>query len=361
MNESKQRGDQHEAPVRVVVVGAGQWGPNLIRTLHFREDCTVARVVDVDPERLRQVQKHYPGISVESHIEPSLEDPCIDAFVVATPTSTHHTIVKAALLRDKHVLVEKPLARSLSEAEELCNLAKDRKRVLLVGHVFLYNAAVQWVKEFVQSGSLGDVQYVSMERTNLGPIRTDVNAAWDLGAHDVSIANFWLGEEPTHVSAVGGVWINVGVEDAVFATFRYPDDVLVNLHLSWLNPRKSRLITVVGDRRMLTLDDLSLTEPVRVYDKGVSDEEIAPTFTDGFLSFRSSVRESDITIPKIVMREPLAEECDHFLECIQHNAAPRTGGAFGLGVVRALDAIDRSISNHGAQEPIFTSSTSSAC
>jgi predicted dehydrogenase len=191
-----------------------------------------------------------------------------------------------------------------------------------------------------------------MVRTNLGPIRMDVNAAWDLASHDISIANYWLDMKPVAASAVGGTWINSGIEDAVFATVRYPYDVLVNLHVSWLNPRKAREITVAGEKRMLTFDDMNLSEPVRLYDRRVADDRISPGFIDTFASFRASIREGDITIPRVQSGEPLRNECDHFLECIAKGAEPATGAREGLAVVRTLEAIERSIRNSGREEKI---------
>lgn len=220
----------------------------------------------------------------------------------------------------------------------------------MVGHVFLFNVGIRYVKEHLES--LGRVYYIAMVRTNLGPIRADVNAAWDLAAHDVSIANYWLEGEPVTASAVGGSWINRGIEDTVFATLRYPEGVLVNLHASWLNPRKARDITVVGDRRMLTFDDMNLGEPIRLYDKRVDEQRIASQFIDTFGSFRSGVREGDVTIPKIPSGEPLRQECDHFLDCVINSKRPLTDGAEAARVVRVLEAIGRSAANAGREERI---------
>jgi predicted dehydrogenase len=180
----------------------------------------------------------------------------------------------------------------------------------------------------------------------------DVNAAWDLASHDISIVNFWLAAEPISVSAVGGVYINVGIEDAVFATLRYPDEVLVNLHASWLNPKKAREITVVGDRQMLTFDDMNLNEPVRIYDKQVSDVRVKPPYVDSFATFRASVRDGNVVIPRIIMGEPLKAECDHFIACIEKSSRPMFDGRASVGVVRALAAIARSVKNHGREEEV---------
>jgi predicted dehydrogenase len=191
-----------------------------------------------------------------------------------------------------------------------------------------------------------------MVRTNFGPIRLDVNAAWDLAAHDLSIVNYLLDAEPLSVSAIGGTWINQGIEDAVFATIRYPQGVLVNLHASWLNPRKARDITVVGEKRMLTFDDMNLNEPLRFYDKQVTDPCTRPTYVDSFASFHASVRKGDITVPKVPLGEPLATQCTHFLECIVSGKRPFTGAPEGIAVVRALEAMQRSIHARGREEQV---------
>lgn len=338
--------------VGVAVVGAGHWGPNFIRNFDNPPRSSLIRVVDRDEARLGQVRARFPHVEVDRDVESVWTDSRVDAAVIATPTSTHYPLVKAALQAGKHVLVEKPITNCGAHAEELAELAAHSRRVLMVGHVFLYNAAVQRVRRYVEEGDLGRIYYISMVRTNLGPIRMDVNAAWDLASHDISIANYWLGMKPVGASAVGGTWINAGIEDAVFATIRYPYDVLVNLHVSWLNPRKAREITVAGEKRMLTFDDMNLSEPVRLYDRRVADERISPGFIDTFASFRASVREGDITIPRVQTGEPLRNECDHFLECIATGAEPATGAREGLAVVHTLEAIERSIRNSGREEKI---------
>ncbi len=254
------------ATTGVAVVGAGHWGPNLIRNFHDHPQSEVRWVIERDATRLEEVRARFPGVRVASDVHAALGDPRVDAVVVATPTSTHHEVVKAALLAGKHVLVEKPLATDVHHGEELVELGHRAGRVLMVGHVFLYNAAVREVRHYIESGTLGRVYYVSMVRTNLGPIRGDVNAAWDLASHDVSIANYWLQAEPVGATAWGGAWLNEGIEDAVFATLRYPNGVLAHLHASWLHPRKARDITVVGDRRdadLRRLESHRAAAPVR--------------------------------------------------------------------------------------------------
>lgn len=336
--------------IRLAVVGAGEWGPNLIRNFDSPPRSTVAAVVDSDSERLELVGERFPHAQLLNEASAAFADDDIEAVVIATPTSTHFDLARRALESNKHVLVEKPLASTSEQAEALSRQADDVRRVLMVGHLFRFNHGVQRVKEQIGSGNLGRIFYASMVRTNLGPIRKDVNAAWDLAAHDISIANYWFDHQPATVSAVGGCWINAGLDDAVFATLRYPEDILVNLHVSWLNPRKARDITVVGDRAMLTLDDMNLLEPLRLYDKGVVEERDISDYIDTFASFRSNVREGDIRIPRLEVGEPLRDECDHFLDCIEQDRKPVSGGAEGTQVVKVLEALQRSTSNRGREE-----------
>jgi predicted dehydrogenase len=298
------------------------------------------------------VRARFPDVQVAEQADGVLANRDIDAVVVATPTSTHYALVKAALQAGKHVLVEKPITTESAQARELTELAAKVGRVLMVGHIFLFNVAVQRVRAYIESGELGRIYYVSMVRTNLGPIRMDVNASWDLVSHDVSIVNYWLGAEPETASAVGGTWINQGIEDVIFATLRYPGGILANVHASWLNPRKARDITVAGDKRMLTFDDMNQLEPIRIYDKQVTDKTTRPAFIDSYASFRASVRDGDITIPKVASGEPLTAECQHFLECVREGKQPIVGGREGGAVVRVLEAIDRSIRKGGGEEAV---------
>lgn len=336
---------------RVAVLGAGRWGPNLLRVVDSHPDARAVVVADPDESRLRQISARFPNVETTTEAAEAIAAD-VDAVIVATPTSTHHDLVRAALDAGRHVMVEKPLTDDLATSEALAELADQRGLVLLVGHTFVYNAGVRRAKEEIEAGGLGRVLYAAMERTGLGPIRRDVDAAWDLASHDISIANYWLEAEPVAASAVGGAWINEGTADAVFATLRYPDDVLVNVHASWLHPRKSRRIALVGEKRMLTFDDLEASEPIRVYDKNVSDEVTSARFTDSFAEFRSSVREGDIVIPRVQMGEPLGAEVDHFLSCVRDGTRPITDARFGIAVVRALEAISRSAANGGAEEAV---------
>ncbi len=325
------------------VVGIGRWGPNLLRNFHNHRTSVVAMVAERDDRRRAQIAELYPDVQVVADADLVIEAAGIDAVAIATPTRTHYPLVRQALLADKHVLVEKPLTDDLATAIELEKIAEERGRVLLVGHVFIYNPGVEAVKQYLDGGDLGKPYYISMVRTNLGPIRKDVNASWDLASHDISIANYWLDARPLSASATGGTWINPGIPDAVFATLEYPDNVLVSLEVSWLNPRKVRDVTVVAEDKMLTLDDTNDHEPIRIYDKGVVDDRVRDEVIDTLGEFRSMVHEGEIVIPRVSLGEPLKSECDHFLECVLHGVAPRTGPALAVNVVRALDAIDRSM------------------
>jgi predicted dehydrogenase len=335
--------------IKVAVVGAGHWGPNLIGNLHNHRRSEVSWVIDRDENRLAAVRQRFPEVKTSRELQDALDDSTVDAAVIATPTTTHFDLASAALRAGKHVLVEKPLADTLEKSIELDALAREVDRVLMVGHIFVYNAAAQLAKQYITNNELGRVYYLSMVRTNLGPIRVDVNAAYDLAAHDISLASYWLDADPLSVTAIGGSWINAGIEDAVFATLRYPGDVLVNLHASWLNPRKTRDITVVGEKRMLTFDDVNPSEPLRIYDKQVGDELAQVPFVDSYSSFRMIVREGDITVPRVELSQPLQTECNHFLDCISEGKTPLSGGPEGISVVRTLDALSRSISEKGRE------------
>jgi predicted dehydrogenase len=285
-------------------------------------------------------------VTATGHLEDALLDDRVDAVVVATPTSTHASLVEVSLEAGKHVLVEKPLTNDLESAVRLCEKADESGLVLMVGHVFLFNAAVNGARTYIENGSLGVIRYVSMTRTNLGPVRYDVNAAWDLAAHDVSIANYWLSGSPLRVSALGGSWVNSGIEDSVFLTLQYPENILVHIEASWMNPSKRRLISVVGSEQMLTVDDMDLMEPLRIYDKSIEEDETSEV-SDTFAGFRAQIREGQIVIPRITAGEPLRMECEEFLARVRGIPGSTSDGWAGAAVVATLVAADRSIEEEG--------------
>ena len=339
--------------VRIGVLGAGHWGPNLIRAFLSSPRSRVVAIAERDARRREQVLARYEGVEGHAEGDELLARGDLDAVVIASPTATHHRFTKAALARGLHVLVEKPLAPSVAEAEELAGLAAEARRVLLVGHVFLFHEGIRTVRRLIESGELGRVQYIQSVRTNLGPIRTDVSALWDLAAHDVSIFHYWLGGPPSRATGKGGTYVNQGIEDVIFATLEYPNGVLASLHATWLSPQKLRQITIVGDRKMLVFDDMNLDEPIRLFDKGVlpADPPVA-TVVDSFAGFRSSIREGEIVVPPVERSEPLRAECEHFLDCVLDGAIPISGPSESVAVVRVLEAVERSLRSGSVEQEI---------
>lgn len=340
--------------VRVAIIGVGHWGPNLLRNFSDHADSQVAWVVDVNQKRLDVVRARFPGVRLATDPLKAMND--VDAVVVATPTGTHYRIVRAALERRKHVFVEKPLTADPAKARAVVELARRAECVLMVGHVFLYNPAVRWVEAFIRSGEPERIYYLSSQRTNFGPVRSDVGAAWDLASQDVAIFNYWLGARPLSVSATGLACLKPGVEDFVFLTLRYPGPIFAQAHVSWLHPRKTREIAVVGERRMLIYDDMNVAEPLRVYDSGITARlGVQPGYEDTFQAFRSSIHMGAARTPKVPLEEPLKLEVDHFLDCVSNGAEPLTGGPEGLAVVEVLEAVQRSIAHNGREESIHAS------
>jgi predicted dehydrogenase len=329
--------------LRIGVVGCGEWGPNHIRNFRAIEGCVVPRCADISPERRDAMMHVYPRIDVAADPQAVIAAADIDAVVVSTPTRMHYELAKAALKAGKHVLCEKPLTVLSAESAELIDLAERAGRILMVGHVFMFNPGVLYLKEQIINGALGRMYYLDAVRTNLGPIRTGIGAIHDLASHDISIFNFLLGAEPLTVSACGGHYTRSEHEDVGFLTLDYPDRTICHAHVSWLNPRKVRQLTVVADRKMAVWDDMQPMEPVRLYDKGVQESP----YYDSFGQFQLMLRDADITIPKIRMFEPLARQAQHFVECVRTGRRPISDGRNGLAVVRALEAARESLRQHG--------------
>lgn len=338
--------------VTVNCIGLGHWGPNLVRSFTVNPEARVGSVCDLSRSRLDLVMRKIQ-ILEKCSVDPieTIQDPAADAIVIATPVESHFELAKAALEAGKHVLVEKPICKSVPEARQLIELAKRQGKLLCVGHVFFFNSGVREVRNIIRSGELGRIRYIYSERTNLGPVRTDVNALWDLAAHDLSIITFWLGVYPINVTARGACYLNDRIEDVVVASFTYPDGVLACVHASWLNPRKVRMITVVGERKMLVWNDLDLNDPVRVYDKSV-DVKGPEAYVDTFGTYRMQVRSGNVVIPHVAGPEPLTAECDSFIDCILGRSEPENDGQSGLAVVAALEAADRSLRKGSMIQPI---------
>ncbi len=327
----------------IAVVGCGYWGPNHVRTFCGLPDCRVT-AVDVDGTRLARLAQAHPTIRIEDSLERVLADSAIDAVVIATPTQTHFDLVRRALLADKHVLCEKPLCTETAAARQLTDLALERGRVLMVGHIFLFNPGIETIKDVLEQGELGEIRYCSATRTNLGPVRSDVNVAYDLAAHDIAIFNWLLDEIPEDVSGQGGAWLQPGIEDVAFIQLRYPGGCLAHIHASWLNPIKVRQITVVGSQRMLTWDDLNLASPVTIYDRGAVATK-SPAGLGGIPKIQTW--DVDVSRPKITPTEPLRVQDQAFLEAIASGQGVRSDGRFALGVVHALQAVAESLALGG--------------
>jgi predicted dehydrogenase len=290
----------------------------------------------------------YPGLRTTTNFREVVNDPEIDAVAIATPVSSHYGIACEALDAGKHVFVEKPLAQSLDEGWKLLELAQKKDRTLMVGHTFVFTAAVNKIKDVILSGELGDIYYISSSRVNLGIFQDDINVVWDLAPHDISIMNYILNSRPVSIAAMGQSYIRPGIEDVAFLLLKYPQSTLANIHVSWLNPNKIRSTTVVGSKKMLVYDDVSSLEKIRIYDKGVT---VTPHY-DTFGEFQLSYRYGDISIPRLDDAEPLKIECQHFVDCIEKGATPRSGGTHGFEVLLALDAANRSMRGCGAEVTI---------
>jgi predicted dehydrogenase len=335
--------------IRLGIVGCGQWGQNYLRNFSDMPDrATITAFADADTGRLAALQSHLPTAKASADASSVLTDPEVDGVVIATPSSTHAELVERALDAGKHVLVEKPFTLDPADATRLVAQARDARTVLLVGHVYEYNPAIERMRELLASQTLGQTYYIDSRRTNLGPIRDDVNSLWDLAPHDVSILLYLLGTVPECVSATGASFYGNGRHDVVFATLMFPKGIVGHIHVSWLDPRKVREITVVGASRMLVFDDLNSLEPVRIYDRGLSE---IPSYRS-FGEFQLVPRFGDITIPRIPMGEPLRRQCEHFLDCIEGRARPRSDGESGLRVVRVLAALQQSLERDGKPVPL---------
>ena len=331
-------------PVRVAVAGCGHWGRNFVRVFQQLDGCSLEACSDPNPKNLRQLGRSVsPGLEFRSTgrmlraIRP-------DALVVATPATTHRRIVAAALESGADVFVEKPLATSVSDARRLVSLAKRKRRVLMVGHIFHYNRPLERLRAMTAGGKLGRLRYLYAVRTNFGPIRDDVNVLWDLAAHDVSIMLRLTGDVPARVSATGRGYVKAGNADVAFGTLYFRRrGVLGHFHVSWLDPHKVRRLTVIGTKRMALFDDVNTQEPLRLYNRGVLRDKVYGDFGQ----FQMMLRDGDIHVPHVAGDEPLLAECRHFLKCVRTRARPLTGGAHGLDVVRVVAALSASLKANG--------------
>ncbi len=330
--------------LNVGLVGYGYWGPNLARNISETADVELSFIAERDPARRNLAVKKHSRTKCVSHYRDFILNSSIDAVVIATPAHTHLEIARTALERGKHVWVEKPLAPSAGEAEELCDVAKKVKKVLLVDHTFVYTPAVQKMREIVASKKLGEIYYFDSIRINLGLFYPDVNVIWDLAPHDLSILQFVLNKKVKSVLATGQSFARNHKENIAYISLELEDRILAHIHVNWLSPIKVRSTIIGGSRRMLVYDDLNPDEKIRIYDRGVKDFS-----KDGFYRSMVKYRTGDTYAPYIERKEALKIEAEHFIECIRKNKRPMTDGEVGLEVVRTLEAIDRSLSQGGAR------------
>jgi predicted dehydrogenase len=333
--------------ITVAQIGCGYWGPNVLRNFSAQPGCWVKFVAEVNEERQNYVTANFPRSQVVNNIDAVLADPEVDAVIVATPASSHHSIAMQVLESGKHVFVEKPLATTTRDADELTVLAETNKRTLMVGHTFLYNAAVRYAKKLLADEELGQLYYIYSQRLNLGQVRSDVNAWWNLAPHDVSILLYLMdGKLPASVSATGVSYIQPGIEDVVFATLKWANGVTGHIHVSWLDPGKIRKMTLVGSRKMVVYDDVS-DDKIMIFDKGVDRVPKIGERMDYDQSgdFQLIHRTGDIWLPKISFQEPLRTEAAHFLECLRKGQPPLTGPKHARDVVAVLEATQTALTS----------------
>jgi predicted dehydrogenase len=329
-------------PLRVAVVGLGYWGPNLVRVLHELHGATPVLACDTSTTALSSVALRYPNLRTASSVVEVCDDQGVDAVAIATPVSTHYELAAAALEAGKHVFVEKPLAASTQQAQNLIELAKRNGRVLMPGHTFLYSPPVNMGCELIRGGELGDIYFISTSRVNLGQHQSDVSVVWDLGPHDFSILRYWLDDMPIRVSAVSRGCIMDDTPDVAFINLEFPSGTIVHVELSWLAPSKLRRTAIVGSKKMLVYDDTS-AEPIRVFDSGahVPDPET-------FGEFKLTYRTGDILSPRVEGLEPLRLELEDFCQSILTGKEPRSSSELGLDVLRIIEAVDCSLEQGGA-------------
>lgn len=347
--------------IKIGVVGCGYWGPNLIRNFRALPDCNLRVMCDIDPERLDHLGMLYPEIEGTPDFKHMLNGVGLDAVVIATAVKSHFPMAKASLLAGKHVFIEKPMASSSAQCEELVELAAKKGRVLMAGYTFLYSPAVRKIKQIVDSGDIGEIRYICARRLNLGLFQKDINVTWDLAPHDISIIQHVMNEQPVSVNCRGSANITPGVEDVTTMTLSFSKQRSAIIHSSWLDPRKVREMTIVGSKRMIVYDDVAPLEKIRIFDARV---EVPPHY-DTFAEFQYAYHYGDMYAPYIKQEEPLKTECQHFLDCIRHGTTPLTDGRQGLELIRILEAASESLKCGGAsvnlaeagQQPVATASS----
>jgi len=338
--------------IKVGVVGCGYWGPNLVRNFRSLPECSLKMMCDLNTDRLKHLKSLYPEVEGETDYAHMLNGINLDAVVVATSVKQHYPMAKAALLAGKHTFIEKPMAGSVEHCEELVDIARRKGLVLMTGHTFLYSPVVRKIKEIIDKGDIGDIRYISARRLNLGLFQKDINVAWDLAPHDLSIILSIMGEMPEAVNCRGSAHITPGIEDVTTMCLTFGKQRSATIQSSWLDPRKVREMTIVGSKRMIVYDDLAPLEKIRVFDMRVE----RPPHYDTFGEFQYAYHYGDMYAPYIKQEEPLKTECQHFLDCIKDGTTPVSCGTRGTELVRILEASSESIQRGGAAVAISPAS-----
>lgn len=335
--------------IKLGLIGCGYWGPNLIRNFRSLPNCNLKMICDLDIQRLKHLTSLYPEIEGATDYKRALNGAGVDAVVVSTPVRLHYKMAKESLQAGKHTFIEKPMAMCVEECEELISLAEKNGLVLMVGHTFLYSAHVRRIKEIINKGDIGEIQYVTSRRLNLGLYQTDINVAWDLAPHDLSIILYIMEELPISVNCQGTANITPGIEDVVNISLTFPKSRFATIQNSWLDPRKVREMTIVGTKRMIVYDDVEPLEKIKIYDARVE----TPPHYDTFAEFQYAYHYGDMYVPHVRHEEPLKVECQHFLDCIADGATPLTNGRNGLELVRILEASSASMRQGGVAVRLF--------
>ncbi len=325
------------------IVGIGDWGKNLLRNFYNLSSGKLTLACDSDEKRLTAARATYNGLQTTNDFSDLIADDSIGSIVIGTPPSSHAELAIAAMEAGKDVFVEKPLALSVEDGERMVETAEKHNRILMVGHIMVYHTATLYLKNMIDSGELGDVYYMYASRVNLGKVRSIENAWWSFAPHDISIILYLLEKTPVRVTATGASYLQDGIEDVVFTTLHFADGKMAHIHVSWLDPQKDRKMTVVGSKKMVVFDDTEASEKIRIFDKGADKKQDYDTYAD-YLTLRTG----DIVIPKIPGGEPLADECRHFLECVESRERPRSDGREGLRTLKVLRAAQESMEKGGA-------------
>jgi predicted dehydrogenase len=331
--------------INIGVVGVGYWGPNLIRNFHANSGTELHACCDLNEERLIFIKRTYPYLKTTKDYREIISDPNIDLIAICTPVSSHFQIAQAALQAGKHVLIEKPMTATSAEAEELINLAGQKRLKIFVDHTFVYNGAVKKIKELISGPEIGDLYYFDSVRVNLGLFQHDVNVLWDLAPHDISIMHYLLNQKPESVVATGAAHLNNDLEDVAYLTVYYPNNLLAHIHINWLSPVKIRQTLLAGRKKMVVWDDNQPSEKVRIYDKGINVVQTADQVYDMLIQYRTG----DMYCPKIDQTEALTSEINQIVDCIANDQNGYADGQAGWMVVKILESAQQSIKNHGKE------------